>query len=136
MRFVIAFLAILGVIVSGLALHVHYSNELEPCDINSRWDCGVVNHSRYSEIYHVPVATMGIAGYLALAVLALQRHRSLTLAASVPAAAFALYLTGIEAYRLQTWCLYCVISQGVIALITILSFTWFLRGRARWQERT
>jgi vitamin-K-epoxide reductase (warfarin-sensitive) len=131
MRFVIAFLALLGLIVSILALRVHYSNDLEPCDINSHWDCGIVNHSRYAEVAHVPVAAIGIAGYLALAVLALMKRRGLVLAAAVPGLAFALYLSSIEAYRLEVWCLYCVISQGMIGLIAVLAGLWVLAGRGQ-----
>jgi vitamin-K-epoxide reductase (warfarin-sensitive) len=126
MRFVIASLAIVGLIVSILALRVHYSNDLEPCDINAHWDCGIVNHSRYAELGHVPVAAIGIAGYLALGALALLRRRALALLFSVAGLAFALYLSSIEAYRLEVWCLYCVISQAAIALIAILSLAWIL----------
>lgn len=130
MRWVIAFLAILGLIVSILALRVHYSNELQPCDINSHWDCGIVNHSRYAVMDHVPVAAIGIAGYLLLAVLALGKRHRLTFAAAVVGLAFALYLSSIEKYLLQVWCLYCVISQAVIALITVLALIWiFLKRR-------
>jgi vitamin-K-epoxide reductase (warfarin-sensitive) len=129
MRFVVAFLALLGLIVSILALRVHYSNDLEPCDINSHWDCGIVNHSRYAEVAHVPVAAIGIAGYLSLALLALMKRRGLVLLLSLPGLAFALYLSSIEAYRLEVWCLYCVISQAVIALIAILSMLWIFIER-------
>jgi vitamin-K-epoxide reductase (warfarin-sensitive) len=129
MRFAISSLAILGLIVSILALRVHYSNDLEPCDINSHWDCGIVNHSRYAEVLHIPVAAIGIAGYLALAVLALAERRLLTLLASATGCVFALYLTSIEYFHLQVWCLYCVISQLAIALIVILSVAWIFVGR-------
>ena len=71
MRYLIAILALAGVVVSALALHVHYSTETEPCSINEKWDCGIVNHSQFAEIAHIPVAAIGIAGYLALAGLAL-----------------------------------------------------------------
>jgi len=56
MRYLIVLLALAGAVVSVLALRVHYSTGTEPCDINERWDCGVVNHSRYAGIAHVPVA--------------------------------------------------------------------------------
>jgi vitamin-K-epoxide reductase (warfarin-sensitive) len=130
MRFVIVFLALAGIVVYGLALHVHYSNDVEPCDINAHWDCGIVNHSRYSAIHGLPVAAIGIAGYLALGVLSLLRRRGLTLSASLIGLGFALYLTNIEAHKLEVWCLYCVISQGIIALITLASLAWLFIGRA------
>ena len=65
MRYFILFLAMIGVVDSSLALRVHYSTGTEPCSINETWDCGVVNHSPFAEIEHVPVAAIGIAGYLA-----------------------------------------------------------------------
>jgi vitamin-K-epoxide reductase (warfarin-sensitive) len=121
LRFVIFFLALCGIVVSSLALHVHYSTDIQPCSINEKWDCGIVNHSRFAELAHIPVAAIGIAGYALLGILGLLRFNRLLLAASLLALAFALYLTHIEAHLLQVWCLYCVISQGIIALLTALS---------------
>ena len=129
MRYLIASLALAGVIVSFLALHVHYSTDVQPCDINAHWDCGIVNHSRYSVIHGVPVAAIGIAGYAIIAILALARRYRLLLVASIAGLVFALYLTSIEARILQIWCLYCVISQTIIALITLLSIIPAIRSR-------
>jgi uncharacterized membrane protein len=134
LRYLVALLAIAGIIVSGLALHVRYSTETQPCSINEKWDCGIVNHSPYAEIRGIPVATIGIAGYLLIGVLALMRRRAFLLLASLAGMAFALYLTNIEAKVLGVWCLYCVISQAVIAAITLLAISWVVwyaleRGR-------
>jgi vitamin-K-epoxide reductase (warfarin-sensitive) len=131
MRYVIATLAVVGIIVSSLALHVHYSQDVEVCDINAHWDCGIVNHSRYAEIGHIPVAVIGIAGYAVLALLALLRRNQLLAVLSILALAFSLYLTHIEAKVLQIWCLYCVISQTLIAVIALLSIIGAVRQRAR-----
>ena len=121
MRILLVVLAFAGVVVSSLALQVHYSTATEPCSINERWDCGIVNHSSFAVIDHVPVAAIGIAGYLALALLALARKRLLLVVASLAGLAFALYLSHVERDILEVWCLYCVISQGIIALLTLLS---------------
>ena len=126
MRYIIALLALSGVVVSYLALRVHYNTETAPCSINEKWDCGVVNRSPYAVINGVPVAAIGIAGYLFIAVLALLRRRGWVLAAVAIGLAFALYLSHIERDILGVWCLYCVISQGVIALITLLAIGWFV----------
>jgi vitamin-K-epoxide reductase (warfarin-sensitive) len=75
-------------------------------------------------MYGVPVAALGIAGYFLIAVLSLLRRSGLLLAAALLGMAFALYLTRIEASVLGVWCLYCVISQGVIAAITLLAIGW------------
>lgn len=129
MRYLVALLAIAGIVVSSLALRIHYSMDAPPCDINAHWDCGIVNHSRYSAIHGVPVAAIGIGGYAAIAVLALFRRYRLLLLASLAGLAFALYLTSIEARILELWCLYCVISQTIIALITLLSIAAAIRSR-------
>src|ERR1017187_8866110 len=116
-----------------MALRVHYSTETAPCSINEKWDCGIVNHSPYAEIRGVPVAAVGIAGYVLIGILAMLRRRGWMLAAALIGMAFALYLTNIEARVLGVWCLYCVISQGIIAVVTLLSIGWAvwyaMRGR-------
>ena len=121
MRYVIMLLALAGAVVSLLALRVHYSTGTEPCSINDKWDCGIVNHSSYAMMGHLPVAAIGIVGYLVLAGLAFGRQRFLVFLAALIGLGFALRLTFIEEYVLQVWCLYCVISQAVIAVITLLS---------------
>ena len=69
MRYIIALFALAGIVVSWMALRVHYSTETQPCSINEKWDCGIVNHSPYAELAHVPVAAIGIAGYVLIAIL-------------------------------------------------------------------
>ena len=134
-RYVILLLAILGMVVSSLALKVHYDDAgKEPCSINDKWDCGVVNHSPYAMIRGVPVAGIGIAGYLLIAVLGLARQRVLLLISTLGGLAFALYLTNIEAHVLEVYCLYCVISQGIIAVLALLSIGWMVASRR--QPRT
>ena len=120
----IVIFAVAGLIVSALALKVHYDTGTEPCSINDKWDCGVVNHSPSAEFAHIPVAAIGIAGYLLIAVLGFLRQRNWLLLATLIGLAFALYLTNIEAHVLGVWCLYCVISQGIIALLTLLALLW------------
>lgn len=129
MRYLLTILALAGLAVSTLALQVHYATGTEPCSINERWDCGIVNHSAYSMIHGVPVAVIGMAGYLALALLSALRRRTLVATLAVPALAFSLYLTHIEHSILNVYCLYCVISLGIIATITLLSLGWVTSAR-------
>jgi|ERR1044071_1127690 uncharacterized membrane protein len=121
MRWIIAILALAGMMAAILALREHYRTEASPCSINEKWDCGTVNKSRFAVIKGVPVADIGIAGYLLLAGLAIGKRWRLLAAAAVPAFAFSLYLAHIEKDILEVWCIYCVISLGIITLITLLS---------------
>ena len=135
MRWIIAILALAGMIAAILALREHYRTDASPCSINEKWDCGTVNKSRFAVIGGVPVADIGIAGYLLLLVLAVTKRWRLLAAAAVPAWAFSLYLAHIEKDILEVWCIYCVISLGIITLITLLSLIalgmdWRRGGRA------
>jgi vitamin-K-epoxide reductase (warfarin-sensitive) len=121
MRFVLAFLAVLGIAASSLALREHYRTDTSPCSINDRWDCGIVNHSPDAVLWGVPVAAIGIAGYLLLGLVALKRRYRLLLLLSLAALAFSLYLAHIEAHVLGVWCVYCVASLGVISVFTLLT---------------
>jgi vitamin-K-epoxide reductase (warfarin-sensitive) len=124
MRYVLVLLAALGIVASALALREHYRTEGDsPCSINERWDCGIVNHSPYAVVKGtgLPVAIVGIAGYLLMGILAWRRAFLLLLAAAVVGLAFSLYLAHIEATILGVWCIYCAISLGDISLITLLA---------------
>lgn len=122
MKYVLILLAIFGIVVSSLALREHYRTEGDsPCSINERWDCGIVNHSPYATLAGIPVAILGIAGYLLMGALAARRAWRLLLLAALIGLAFSLYLAHIEARVLGVWCIYCVISLADISLMTLLA---------------
>ena len=120
MRWVLVVLAVAGIIVSALALREHYRTEASPCSINERWDCGIVNHSPYAMLFGVPVAVIGMAGYLLLGVLAARKAYAWMLPFVLFAFAFAIHLADVESMVLGVWCIYCVISLGIISLLSLL----------------
>jgi len=134
MRFLIALLAIAGLIDSSLALRIHYQDPsaAPPCAVTEHWDCGAVNHSRFasfppssfdegpdSKKIHIPVAIFGIVGYALIAALALANRLWLTLQAAEIGFAFAAFLSYMEAFVLEKWCIYCVWSQAIITAILL-----------------
>lgn len=129
MRYFIAVLALAGLLVSCVALREHYRTGVAPCDINERWDCGVVNHSPFAEIAGVPVAVFGILGYAAIAAFALARRWWLVLLLTTGAVGFSGYLTYVEARILETYCIWCVTSAGIVALTEIASIVAVVRRR-------
>jgi len=132
MRYLLIILALLGIAASSLALREHYRPYGESvCDINDHWDCGIVNHSRYAMLHGIPVADIGIAGYLLLGILALKRMYKTMLILAAPALAFSLYLAHIERDVLGVWCLYCAISLGTIALMNLLLVITVAANRLR-----
>lgn len=120
-------LAVAGIVVSASSLERHYAKSATAfCDIGEKFNCDIVNRSEYSTLMGIPVAAIGIAGYgLLLALATIYRSRVETptrlLAAAVAGLAFALYLTYVEGYVLETWCILCLSSLASIGMITILA---------------
>ena len=129
MKYPLLILATLGLIVSSLALREHYRTYGDsPCSINERWDCGVVNHSRYAMLGPVPVAAVGMMGYILMAVLAVRGSYRLLIIPTFGGLAFSLYLANIEKNVLGVWCVYCVISLGIISLMSLLNLGVVIAG--------
>jgi vitamin-K-epoxide reductase (warfarin-sensitive) len=125
--FVIAMLAAAGIAVSGFSLQRHYAKSATAfCDMGEKFNCDVVNRSEYSSVMGIPVAAIGVVGYgVLLALATFYRSRLETplrlLVTAVAGLAFTLYLTYIEAYVLDTWCVLCLSSLVLIAAITLLA---------------
>jgi len=122
---VITLLSVVGIVLSAVSLKNHYSGvKTEYCDLGDTFNCDLVNRSVYSHIGPVPVAAIGLVGYVALFALSRLRQRGahlLMLLGAVAGLAFAIYLTYIEAYVLGIWCIVCLGSLATIVLITALS---------------
>src|SRR5260370_14613884 len=121
MRWLLIVLAVAGIVASSVALREHSRTDLSPCSINERWDCGIVNHSPYAMLFGIPVAVIGIAGYLLLGVVAFMKAYRVMLVAAMGGLGFALHLAHIESTVLGVWCSYCVISLGVSLLLSLLA---------------
>lgn len=147
MRYVLLILAVLGIVASSLALREHYREYGDsPCSINERWDCGVVNHSPFAVlggvfeqmglphiplISSMPVATAGILGYIVMGIVAFRRWYRVLLVLTLGSLAFSLFLAHIEKDLLGVWCVYCVISLGLISLMCLLSIGVVVSGFVR-----
>jgi uncharacterized membrane protein len=124
---VIALLALGGALVSSVSLYHHYGTSATSyCDIGENFNCDIVNRSTYSTVAGVPVALMGVAGYLAVLALAtVFRNRdeapAMLAIGSLTGLGFALYLTYIEGFVLAAWCILCLSSLALIFSIAVLS---------------
>lgn len=123
----IAVLAVLGIAVSAVSLQRHYAkSESKFCDIAVQFNCDIVNRSEFSSFFGIPVAGIGVVGYavvLALAAIYRSRHwvPNILLAGALAGLVFALYLTYIEGFVLDTWCILCLSSLAIIASIAALA---------------
>jgi len=103
-------------------------------------DCATVQSSQYATLGPIPVSFIGVLGYVVLLALAFvglhPNHREscmiggLLLAGSLAGGLFSAYLTYLEAFVIEAWCQYCVISAIIIMLIFVASIPEVARLRA------
>ncbi len=134
--------ALLALPVTGYLIYMHYAPEASDfCEINDTLNCDIVNKSQWSYIdlgfVDVPVAIMGFVTYLIFFVVGIGLLRSwkfenvwkglnrnvvimLLRWLAVVGFLFSLYLTYIEAFVLQAWCVFCIAQQILIFIIMVM----------------
>src|SRR5579859_6511043 len=123
----IGLVAVAGIAVSSVSLYEHFATSTTSfCNFSESFNCDLVNRSAYSTVLGVPVALIGIVGYLLVAILAtvyrkLVQAPLLLLVASVIGLGFAVYLAYVEKFVLGVWCILCLTSLGLICIEVILS---------------
>lgn len=99
-------------------------------------DCSTVNASRYSEVYGIPVAVVGIMGYLAILAVHWYEKRETFFEKNGPMLVFGLALAGfiftvyliyVEFAILQAFCPFCLTSQAAMTVIFIISIIRLIR---------
>ncbi len=148
MKYLLTLLACAGIWVSVLALRVHNQNPADapPCAVTEKFDCGIVNHGRYAVFpprtfdepagtKHVPIAIIGIVGYTLMALAALFGRLWILLHLAEFGFMAAAFLTYLEAYVIQKWCIYCLWSQAIVSTLLLLTaatvlFHWLRRSQS------
>ena len=105
-----------GIAIAGYLTYVHYADATAVC-VGGGSECERVQTSDYADLAGVPVALIGVLGYLAVGLASLGRsERSATLAAGLAlgGAAFSLYLTYLELFVINAICQWCVASAVVM----------------------
>ena len=127
-------LVVIGLIVS-IYMTIYKATSNDALCLGSG-DCSTVNASRYSEVYGIPVASVGIAGYFAILMVHLYERRDKFFKKNGPMMIFGLALTGflftvyliyVEAVILKAYCPFCLTSQIAMTLIFIISIIRLIR---------
>jgi len=127
-------LVILGLLVS-IYMTIYKLTENNAMCLGSG-DCSTVNASRYSEVYGIPVAFIGVLGYGSiLASLLLEKRNDffrqnstlIIFGLSLAGFVFTLYLIYVELYLIKALCPFCLISQVAMTLLFIISLIRLVR---------
>jgi uncharacterized membrane protein len=127
-------LAALGTLVSIYMTIFKLTDNPNMCLGNG--GCSVVNSSRYAEISGIPVALVGVGGYLAILLLLWFEPRMPFLTQNGPMIVFGLalfgflftlYLIYVELVLIHALCPFCVTSQITMTILFVLSVIRLVR---------
>ncbi|MEY2503509.1 MAG: hypothetical protein QOI07_3846 [Verrucomicrobiota bacterium] len=114
-------LAALGIGVAGYLVYVHYANIDPVCNIAH--GCHKVQTSQYAKLAGVPVALLGLIGYVTLlgALLAPgEPARMLAALVALVGFGFSAYLTYRELFTIDAICHWCVASAILMTGLAIV----------------
>jgi uncharacterized membrane protein len=123
-------IAVLGLALASYLVYVHYSGTRPACSAGDA--CLKVQTSVYSKIAGVPVALIGLIGYvgifLSLLVPDRDEVRLATLVMTVIGVGFSGYLTYRELFTLKTICEECAASAVLMLLLFLAASTRYVLG--------
>jgi uncharacterized membrane protein len=127
LRTATAVLALIGLGIAGYLTWVHYAGLHVLCFAGGG-GCEKVQSSDYAELAGVPVAVLGLIGYVGILVsLFLPRDPGVLMAAflSLVGFGFSMYLTWAELFRIHAICQWCVASAVVMTVVMVISLVRF-----------
>jgi uncharacterized membrane protein len=129
-RTLILALAASGALTSSLLELIHYRAYAAPaedsfCTLGEKLDCASVALSQYAVLLGVPLPVWGFAGFSGIGLAAWQGTRWLLPLAALAALA-ALVLSGVSAWGVGAWCLFCEVAHA----LSLIIFACAWRSRA------
>jgi uncharacterized membrane protein len=131
LRITMIVLTVLGLGVATYLTYIHYAGIKPLCGTNGG-GCEIVQTSIYSKLAGVPVALIGLIGYIVIFASLLapesETTRFATVGFTVIGFGFSAYLTYRELFSIHHICEYCVSSAVIVTILMCLSIWRFLRG--------
>lgn len=132
LRIAMLLLATVGLGVASYLTYVHYYDIHPVCTLGG--SCFKVQTSVYSKLAGVPVALIGLIGYIAIlaSLVAPNRETSrfATAALTLGGFAFSCYLTYRELFSIHAICEWCASSAVIMTILTCLAAWRFLLGES------
>ena len=132
LRITLIALSVVGLGVASYLTYIHYAGIKPVCTAGG--SCLKVQSSIYSSLAGVPVALIGLLGYIAilgsLLVPENETSRLATMAFTLVGFGFSAYLTYRELFSIHAICEWCASSAVIMTVMMCLSVWRFLRGDA------
>lgn len=115
-------MAVLGLGVAGYLTYIHYAG-IEPL-CNIAHGCVKVQTSEYAELAGIPVAVLGLGGYVAILFALILDGESGRMAAALFALVgfgFSAYLTYRELFTIDAICQWCVVSAILMTGLAVIT---------------
>jgi uncharacterized membrane protein len=123
LRRVMVVLCTVGLGVAAYLTYVHYSGTQPACTAGA--SCLKVQTSQWSRLAGVPVALIGLIGYIAILASLLvpdrEETRLITLGLTLTGFGFSAYLTYRELFSIHAICEWCASSAVILTLLLLLS---------------
>jgi uncharacterized membrane protein len=130
LRLIMIFLTLVGLGVASYLTYIHYAGINPVCTAGG--SCLKVQTSVYSKFVGIPVALMGLIGYVAIMASLLapenETTRFATVAITVVGFGFSAYLTYRELFSIHAICEWCASSAVILTVLMCLAIWRFLRG--------
>jgi uncharacterized membrane protein len=122
-------------------LYLFHEGEVFPsCKVGAFFDCAQVSGptAQFAEFGGVPVALIGMVGYVAIFLVVWLKDWLPIVAENLPEILvgvtglgflFTLFLTALEAFVIGAFCQYCLYSAAIITVMFGLSISYMLRNR-------
>jgi uncharacterized membrane protein len=117
LRAAVAVLALAG---AGIAAYLTYAKYADATIVCSTGGCETVQSSEYADLLGLPVAVLGLIGYLAILATAFSAGETARVAGaalSLGGLAFSVYLVVVQVFAIEALCQWCLASDVVMLLL-------------------
>ena len=126
LRWAVAALALIGAGIAGYLTYTHFKGSPPVCLTSG---CEVVQNSRWSKLFGVPVALLGLLTYLSIIASTLIRHPLAKQAGAMlalVALGFNAYLLYIQEHEIGRYCTWCISNEIVSLILAPVAVAWLL----------
>ena len=129
LRRTIGVLTLIGFAIATYLTIIHYSGDAPLCLASG--GCEKVQSSEWAKLFGIPVAVIGLSGYVLIFISLFvpdESGRLLTATLAIVGFAFSAYLTYRELFDIKAICQWCVGNAVVMTVIAVFAAWMLIRG--------